>query len=350
MKQIRAFTGAGAEQRAERCGMWFNALVGQDRARAWCIDHGIGLTKAAGELTDSGGGFLSPVDFDAAIISVREAMGAWRQGAEVRPSRSDGQVRPRRVAGLTANFVSEGTAIPESSFSLDAIESTQRKMAVLGRASAELFEDSAADLAEFLASEIGYAFATKEDDCGFNGDGTSTYAGISGLANKLVGMKGAIAAASTHNTFLTLDATDLGNLVGGVMASALPGAAFYVSSAGYGQTFARIAAVGGGLVTTLNPDGAIASANYLGYPVRFSGKLPDGSSGLVGKAMLFFGNLKMSSVLVERHQQTIIAVSHDRALDTDQILIRGVQRLDLINHSVGDSATRGPVAMLVGTA
>jgi hypothetical protein len=58
----------------------------------------------------------------------------------------------------------------------------------------------------------------------------------------------------------------------------------------------------------------------------------------------------MSSVLVERQAQTIIAVSRDRSLDTDQILIRGVQRCDLINHSVGDSATRGAVAMLVGTA
>jgi HK97 family phage major capsid protein len=53
---------------------------------------------------NSTGGFLAPEDFDAAIISVREQVGAFRQGAEVRPTRSDGQVRPRRVNGLTANF------------------------------------------------------------------------------------------------------------------------------------------------------------------------------------------------------------------------------------------------------
>ena len=71
----------------------------------------------------------------------------------------------------------------------------------------------------------------------------------------------------------------------------------------------------------MRPDGTIA-ANYLGFPVRFSGKLPDVSTDLSTKAMLFFGNLAMSSVIVERQQQTIIAISHERALDVDQVLVR----------------------------
>jgi hypothetical protein len=42
--------------------------------------------------------------------------------------------------------------------------------------------DSAADVAEFVAGEIAYAFAVKEDDCGYNGEGTSGFGGIAGLA------------------------------------------------------------------------------------------------------------------------------------------------------------------------
>jgi HK97 family phage major capsid protein len=83
--------------------------------------------------------------------------------------------------------------------------------------------------------------------------------------------------------------------------------------------------------------------------VRFSGKLPDVSTDLSTNAMLFFGNLAMSSVIVERQQQTIIAISRERATDQDQVLVRGVQRCDIINHTVDDTNTRGPVAMLVGT-
>ena len=346
--RVRAFTGSGGEQRAERVGHWFKAMTGHEKSKDWCIEKGIGLTKATGENINSIGGFLAPEDFDAEIISIREIVGAFRQGAEVRPTRSDGQVRPRRVGGLTANFVSESAAIPESSFQLDAVESAQKKLAILARASAELFEDSAPDLGEFLTSEIGYALATTEDDCGFNGDGTSTYRGISGLATKLVGLKSAVAAASAHNTFLTLDTTDIANVMAGVLTTAIPGAAWYTSSTGYAQTMCRLAGISGGLTTTMRPDGTVDAA-YLGFPVRFSSKLPNISTSLAGKAMLFFGNLRMSSLIVERTQQTIIAFSRDRSMDTDAILIRGTQRMDIINHTVGGTATLGAVAMLVGT-
>ena len=207
----------------------------------------------------------------------------------------------------------------------------------------------APDLGEFITGEVGYAFAAKEDDCGFNGDGTSTYSGIRGLGTMLTGTKGAVAAAAGHNTFLTIDSTDIANLIAGVLASAIPGSAFYTSAIGYAQTFCRLAGVSGGLTATKRTDGTI-DASFLGFPVRFSGKLPNVSTTLATKPMLYFGNLQMSSVLVERQQQTIMAISRDRAMDTEQVLVRGVQRCDIINHSVGDANNVGPVAALIGTA
>jgi HK97 family phage major capsid protein len=324
------------------------AMAGNDASRNFCVDRGIGLIRATNESGNTAGGFLAPQDFDAAIIAVRETVGAFRQGAETRPAGSDNQVRPRRVGGVTANFVREGAQIPESQLQLDAVETTQKKLAVLCRGSSELFEDSAPDLAEFITSEIAYAFAGAEDDLGFNADGTSLYSGISGLGSKLVGLKSAVAAASGHNTFQSIDTNDVTNLMAGVLAAAIPGAAWYTSATGYAQTICRLAAVSGGLVARQRADGTI-NANFLGFPVNFSGKLPDVQTSLAGKPMLFFGNLAMSSVIVERQQQTVIAISRDRALDTDQVLVRGVRREDIVNHSVGDANTRGPIAMLVGT-
>jgi HK97 family phage major capsid protein len=225
--RMKAFSGPGADERAEKVGHYLKAMAGNDASRKFCVDRGIGLVRATGESGNTVGGFLAPQDFDAAIIAIRETVGAFRQGAETRPSSSDNQVRPRRVGGVTANFVGEGAPIPESQLQFDAVETTQKKLAVLCRGSAELFEDSAADLAEFITTEIAYAFAATEDDCGFNGTGTSTFSGISGLAMKLVGMKSAVAAASGHNTFLTIDTTDITNLMAGVLATAIPGSAFY---------------------------------------------------------------------------------------------------------------------------
>jgi HK97 family phage major capsid protein len=346
--RLKTFTGPGGEERADKVGHYLKAMFGNDASRKLCVDRGIGLTRATNESGNTAGGFLAPQDFDAEILAIREAAGAFRQGAETRPSGSDSQVRPRRVGGVTASFVREGASIPESQLQFDAIESALKKLGILCRGSAELFEDSAADLAEYLTTEFGYALALVEDDVGFNGDGTSTYSGITGLGTKLVGMKSAVAAASGHNTFPFIDTNDITNLMAGVLATAIPGAAWYTSATGYALTICRLAAVSGGLVARQRADGTI-NANYLGFPVNFSGKLPDVQTSLAGKPMLFFGNLAMSSVIVERQQQTVIAISRDRALDADQVLIRGVRREDIINHSVGDANTRGPIAMLVGT-
>jgi HK97 family phage major capsid protein len=103
----------------------------------------------------------------------------------------------------------------------------------------------------------------------------------------------------------------------------------------------------GGLVTTTDSAGNI-SASYLGWPVRFSAKLPDVATTLGGKAMLAFGNLAMSSVLIQRRQM-VVAMSRQRALEDDQILLRGTERIDLISHDTGSATDRAPIAMLVGT-
>ena len=343
---IKAFTGSGSEQRATRAGHWAKSLAGIEKSREWCAKNGVALIKAQSETIGTLGGFLVPTDFDAAIIAVRDTVAAFRN-AEVRPAGADNTVRPRRIGGLTASFVAEGTPIPESQMQFDAVSATLKKLAILTRSSSELFEDAAPDLAEFLATEIGYAFAAVEDDCGFNGDGTSGYGGISGLGLKLTGTKSAIGAAVGHNTFLTLDTTDLANLMGGVLATGIPGASWYVSALGYAQCLCRIAATAGGMVATESADGTI-EANFLGFPVRFSSKLSNVSTPLTGKPMMYFGDLSKSSVIAEHRVGTSIVMSRDRAFDQDQVLLRGTRREDIISHSVGDAATLGPIAMLVG--
>jgi HK97 family phage major capsid protein len=349
--RVRAFAPThDGERRAEIAGNFFKALLGNGKAQDWCISHNIALQKAQVEGVDSAGGFLVPELIDEAIIAVRDTVGAFRRSAEVRPIRSAEGVRPRRIGGLKASFVAEGAAIPESSLQLDAVGTDAKKLAVLARGSTELLEDSAPDLGEFITSEIGYACAALEDDCAFNGDGTSAYGGIIGLANKLTGFKGAVAAASGHYTFLAIDGTDLANLTAGVLATAIPGAAWYCSATAYAQTICRLAATSGGLTSTLRSDGTgILDASFLGFPVNFSAKLPDIPTTLAGKMMLAFGNLKQSSVLAERRGLTV-AASLDRSMDADQFLIRGTMREDIVHHFVGDITTRGSIAILLGTS
>src|SRR6202049_3409177 len=157
MRKVRAYTDL---KQAAVAGHFFKALSGDERSRRWCVDRAIGLQKASSEFPDGAGGFLVPEGVDAAIIRVLETVGAFRQGAEYRPTTSDAAIRPRRVGGLQATYVSEGQVIPESSFQLDAVEVAMKKIAILARASAELFEDSASDLGGFFSREKGGAFAS----------------------------------------------------------------------------------------------------------------------------------------------------------------------------------------------
>jgi HK97 family phage major capsid protein len=344
LKQMRnVFTDPDA---AARSGHFFKALSGDDRSITWCARHGVSLEKTAGEGIGTAGGWLVPSDFDNAVVAVLDRAGAFRQGAEVRQTTSGNQIRPRRTTtGLTASFVAEGAQIPETQFALDAVETTAKKRAVLCRTSSELFDDSAVDVANLVAQIVGYSFAALEDDCGWNGDGTSTYGGVLGLSKALVGKKSAVAAASGHHTFASVDSSDLGNLVGAVIGSAVPNAAWYCSAQCYGQALCRLSVSTGGLA--MLPNG---QPSYLGFPVRVSSKLPNGSvSDYSGLPMLYFGDLSMSSLIVER-RQTVVAVSRQRLLETDQFLIRATQRIDIVNHDVGSATAPGPVSMLVGSA
>jgi len=87
----------------------------------------------------------------------------------------------------------------------------------------------------------------------------------------------------------------------------------------------------------------------MGFPVHFSARLPNVSTTLAGLPMLFFGDLAQSSLIVER-RQTIVAISRQRALENDQIQVRGTRRSDIINHSTGSATAAGPVAVLLGGA
>jgi HK97 family phage major capsid protein len=92
---------------------------------------------------------------------------------------------PRRSATLSASFVGEATAGTESTQTFESVLLVAKKAMVLTTVSNELNEDAFVNLADDVAGEIAYAFAKKEDECGFIGTGTSTYGGIEGVATKL---------------------------------------------------------------------------------------------------------------------------------------------------------------------
>jgi HK97 family phage major capsid protein len=115
-----------------------------------------------------------------------------------------------------------------------------------------------------------------------------------------------------------------------------------------GALFCRLANTNGGLVATQNPNGTV-NASYRGYAIRFSSRSPDVNTSLAGQPMVYFGDLSMLSMIVETRPLTI-ALSMQHALDTDQFLVRGTARLDILNHSTGTATVKAPIGMLVGSS
>jgi HK97 family phage major capsid protein len=348
LKSFKSFTSergviVRAEDQAFRAGQFILATIfGVEKAQKWCAENGIALVRAQAEGVNSAGGFLVPEEMMAAIIVLRETFGVFRREAQVVPMGRDSMNWPRRTGGVTAYFVNENTAPTESQASWDNVNLVAKKLAVLVRLSTELADDAVINVADYLVNEIAYAFASKEDDCGFNGDGSSTYGGITGLTQKfLTTATAGVYTASGHATFDALSASDIELMRALLPFYAVPGAKLYCSQYAFAACFERLIAAGGGnSIATLN--GEIVY-RYLGTPIVISQKMV--STSPTGKIGIIYGDLSKAAVIGERRQATIKR-SDERYFDTDQIGLMGTERVDINVHDVGDAATVGPVVAL----
>lgn len=346
--KTKAFLGPQGGAKGFKVGQFCRAaLFGRQDAIDWCKDNGVSLVKAQSEGVNSAGGVLVPEEMMAEIIILRETYGVFRKECRVVPMGRDTLNWPRRTGGLTANFVGENSSINQSQVAFDNVQLTAKKLAALTLLSTEIAEDAVVNIADFIVDEVAYAFASKEDDCGFNGDGTSTYGGMRGLTQLAIDGNhnaGKYTAASGHNTFATLDATDITGLMGLLPQYALPGAKFYISQTGWATSLQRLmATAGGNTITSLSGK---PEYTYLGYPIAISQKLPLITTTLTGKAMLFFGDLTKAAAMGERRGVTIRRLD-ERFADTDQIGIMGTERFDINVHDMGDNVTAGPLVSLV---
>ena len=280
--------------------------------------------------------------------TVFEGAGIARSDCEFQAVQATSVIRARRIQNATAFRAAEGSSIPETSVQLAGIQATPYKVACLLRFSSELASDSDEDIGELVTKSINYSFWLQEDNDCFNADGTSTYSGATGLVKALSGKFSAISAASGHHSADLIDFTDVEKTMS-ILGSALGGAKFYTSPAGFGL-FTRLSSVSGGMLGTTNPDGTV-SASYLGFPIQITAALGTSapSDNVSGSVVFFFGNLEMSSVFVQS-RPTTVDVSRERLAEFDSFLLRASQRIAILHHDTGDSTTRSPVASLTASS
>lgn len=340
---LRAFSGEDAMPAAYLAGQFYLAsLYGNETARKWCAEHGIEIRNAQSGGDNSRGGVLVPIEVETAIIDLREQYGVARQRCRIRPMGRDSLTIPVRDGGLTAYAVGEAAEITASDKKWKNVELTARKWGVLGKYSSEIAEDAIISMADDLTQEMAYAFAAKEDDCLFNGDGTSTYHGIKGLANAVAA--GSIYTAAAGNLkFGTLDLADFEGCIGALPEYPGIQPAWFISKAGcWASMMSLINAAGGNTAETLS---GTRTPVFLGYPVVWSPVLNKTLTDQASTIVAYFGDLRLAVEFGSRRGMAV-KVSDQRYFENDQIGILGTERYDIVVSSPGTATAAGAVVAL----
>jgi len=330
---------------AFRFGSWCLGAMGHKKSAKWCADNGIVITKGHSEAVNNAGGFLVPDEFENELITLREQYGVVRKNARVWPMASDTLRIPKRAAGLTAYFVGEERAGTESQQTFDQVNLVAKKLLALTTMTNELLEDSVINIGDDIAGEIAYAFAYKEDDAGFNGDGTSTYGGIVGLSTVLSNATYQIsdgAATAMSGVLLSEVSAALAKLPG--WAAQRNNIKFYCNKSVYHAVFERLM-----FQTGSSPTGAsaneiakgIAGPSFLGYPVEFTQVLSAAPSG-AGATFAYVGDMQQGVYFGDR-RSTAIAFSDSalNAFEQDERVVRGSERFDIVCANCGSASAAG---------
>ena len=346
---LRAFKGERAAENAYRTGRWVAGFLFDDPAsRDWCREHGV-EKRVMTESVNTKGGATVPDEFENAIISLRDTYGMARQECNIVQMASDHMLIPRRTGGITVYYVGETTAITPADMSWDNVALTAKKWAALVYMSTELSEDSVINMADAVADEIALAFATKEDQCLVDGDGTSTYSGIVGFRTKMIDGDHAgsyFEATATADYLSELAIGDLTSTMTMLPAYAEQrGPKWYTSQYGWAGAFQRLAAANATFVEYIN---GAPSKQFMGYPVVTSAAMPTSASfdAAIG---LVFGNMSQAATLGTRRGITV-KVDGSLRLGYDQLAIQATERFDINVHDVGDASNAGPIVGVLGNS
>jgi HK97 family phage major capsid protein len=134
--------------------------------------------------------------------------------------------------------------------------------------------------------------------------------------------------------------------MGAVRQYAKRGSLFLCSSTYEDVIFGRLKAIAGG--NTITDLAGRPTPSYLGYPIVTSETMLSALTAQNDKVLLMFGNFNLSSSFGARRGITV-QILRERYAEKLQIGVLGHERFDIVNHDLGSTTVKGPVAALLGT-
>lgn len=307
--------------------------------------------KDMGESVNVEGGVLVPEQLATYVIQKLGQYGKFRNNALVVPIGSDRLDVPKVESDLTIYAPGEGGTITKSDMAFSMVGLNVVKFVCLCAISNELEEDSLTAIGEILGLSITRSMAKKEDLIGFMGDGTETYFGMTGIIGALLGVdetigdiKGLQVASGNAYSEITLD--DFEGVVSILPDDADDSAKWYVNRKFFFTVMHKLARAAGAsdMFQILTSD---KRRYFMGYPVEFVSCMPSVAANSQICALL--GDLKLGAYLGQR-KVLDIAKSTDVYFASDQLGIRGRERIAIAAYGVGDTTEAGPIVGLITAA
>jgi HK97 family phage major capsid protein len=341
--RLHAFKGEQAERDAYHAGQWIKAQFLNDAAaKQFCNDHGLILGAQTGG-TNADGGFLVPDPLSDAIIDVRDSVGVARQISRVIPMTSDTLSVPKRSGGLTIDYPSEAGSITASDKAWANVSLAVKKQATLSKVSNELLADAVINVADDLASEIGFAFAQASDNELINGDGSSTYGSETGVISAL-GAAGKVTLDSGETSQSSVTLADLHSVAGKLGDKHHAQAVWVMNRSFYSNVVQKLVYAAGG--NTVSDIAGGSGASLFGYQVYLTEHMP---ADAADKCIALFGAF-VNGVVIGDRDGVEIAMSDSVYFADDCMGIRATARNDINVHDAGDGSAAGAIVGLFTAA
>jgi len=288
-----------------------------------------GMGEKAGDLSpasDAAGGYTIPETLSPEIMRFVETVGVARRVAGMFALPAGTWKKARRLAGATMHWKSPGATVASSSPEFGIMEMSAETLMGLLDVDIEFEEDTAIDVANFLATEFGYSIADEEDRVAFAGTGIGTDGGITGLMNSTYVTDVTMGAGDT--SFADLDSMDyLTDCESAVWDGALASPACGFLMHRTIKALVKKIKDSAGL-PIWQPASAGEPSEIIGYPHESSGHMPALADDAADTPFLAFGDFRRG-LLFGRRGSIRMDYSPWPGFKTGQNCFRAMERLDM---------------------
>lgn len=302
--------------------------------------------KAYATTPDAAGGAAVFDQFLPEFINNVNQYGASRGpfGARVVAMSSDSMDIPVKTGLHTVSYPGEGSAATASTGIGYSRQNLRPSTGiVLVRATREVLDDAAIDLAGDHFQEIARSFAYYEDYRVYMANGEATYAGDTGLSGAFGTLTLASAASASvgGDTWSAHTDTHLSLALSKVPSYARNRLAWYCTPEFSAAVFTRLSRAAGG-VNFMEMEGRGLVQTYMGRPIIENNVMNSDDDTGTDTIDAYVGDMSRAVIIGDR-MSLELTTNDSLYYDSYEIAIRGVVRTDVIVSDIGSTTVRGPL-------